>query len=225
MAHSSTDTAHAAFGPRLTFLLDLIEGLWSAQALKERHFNHWFSELKRIQIQDVSNTTRLLLFGPALTISLCVVSCLQERLFHETSKHAPLQLEDFHNFQRVQMAVVNAVTNGTLYQLLLEQELALVAAGFPRFSPQSFVTIKTSYDSAEAKNIILAQKRLVCGLLLLRFDFTKGNHQDYNLFYPAAPAADLTSFYSAEAKTGRRKRRMSGSSNASTPRPGGGGQA
>jgi hypothetical protein len=33
--------------------LDLIEGLWTAQALKERHFDSWFTDLKRLHEKEV----------------------------------------------------------------------------------------------------------------------------------------------------------------------------
>jgi hypothetical protein len=33
--------------------LDLVEGLWTAQALKERHFDSWFTDLKRLHEKEV----------------------------------------------------------------------------------------------------------------------------------------------------------------------------
>ena len=41
--------AHAT--GKLRVVADLIEVLWAAQALKERHFNHWFSELQTIHTE------------------------------------------------------------------------------------------------------------------------------------------------------------------------------
>lgn len=38
----------------LPHLLDLMEALWIAQALKERHFDSWFADLKKLQRADVS---------------------------------------------------------------------------------------------------------------------------------------------------------------------------
>ena len=35
--------------------LDLVEGLWTAQALKERHFDSWFTDLKRIHEKEVGD--------------------------------------------------------------------------------------------------------------------------------------------------------------------------
>lgn len=42
--------AHAS--DKLRVVADTIEGLWAAQALKERHFNHWFSELQALHMQN-----------------------------------------------------------------------------------------------------------------------------------------------------------------------------
>ena len=35
--------------------LDLVEGLWTAQALKERHFDSWFTDLKKIHEKEVGD--------------------------------------------------------------------------------------------------------------------------------------------------------------------------
>lgn len=35
--------------------LDLVEGLWTAQALKERHFDSWFTDLKKLHEKEVEN--------------------------------------------------------------------------------------------------------------------------------------------------------------------------
>jgi hypothetical protein len=48
--------ASIQYGERQTpadVYLDLIEGLWSAQALKERHFDSWFTDLKRLHEKEV----------------------------------------------------------------------------------------------------------------------------------------------------------------------------
>lgn len=34
-------------------ILDLLEGMWSAQALKERHFDSWISDLRNMHIEQV----------------------------------------------------------------------------------------------------------------------------------------------------------------------------
>ena len=38
--------------------LDLVEGLWTAQALKERHFDSWFTDLKKIHEKEVGDVYR-----------------------------------------------------------------------------------------------------------------------------------------------------------------------
>lgn len=43
----------AVLGPKLHIYLDVFECLWVTQALKERHFNHWFSELRSRHIKEV----------------------------------------------------------------------------------------------------------------------------------------------------------------------------
>ena len=38
---------------KANFILDILEALWTTQALKERHFDGWFAELKQIHLQEV----------------------------------------------------------------------------------------------------------------------------------------------------------------------------
>jgi hypothetical protein len=45
---------------QLKSTIELLEALWSTQALKERHFNHWFSELQVFHTEvSVSSATYL----------------------------------------------------------------------------------------------------------------------------------------------------------------------
>ena len=37
--------------------LDIVEGLWTAQALKERHFDSWFTDLKKLHEKEVKRST------------------------------------------------------------------------------------------------------------------------------------------------------------------------
>ena len=39
---------------KVDICLDLLEAMWSIQALKERHFDSWMSDLNIIQIKEVS---------------------------------------------------------------------------------------------------------------------------------------------------------------------------
>ena len=49
--------------------LDLVEGLWTAQALKERHFDSWFTDLKKLHEKEVS-------IDPFLWLSVAVCQCV-----------------------------------------------------------------------------------------------------------------------------------------------------
>lgn len=45
--------------------LDLLEGLWLAQALKERHFDSWISDLRNMHVEQVCYCA----------LCVCVVLC------------------------------------------------------------------------------------------------------------------------------------------------------
>ena len=65
LSSSDTEELEAFLGVSLTSIrygerqdkadayLDLVEGLWTAQALKERHFDSWFTDLKKIHEKEV----------------------------------------------------------------------------------------------------------------------------------------------------------------------------
>ena len=50
--------------------LDLVEALWTAQALKERHFDYWFTETKKVYDAEVTTTTLAFLVTATL-FSFC----------------------------------------------------------------------------------------------------------------------------------------------------------
>ena len=58
---------YAAWTP-VDRLLDLLEGMWAAQALKERHFDSWITDLRTMHIEQVG-----LMYRGILRASVCVL--------------------------------------------------------------------------------------------------------------------------------------------------------
>ena len=50
---SLTDIRYGERQNKVDAYLDLVEGLWTAQALKERHFDSWFTDLKKLHEKEV----------------------------------------------------------------------------------------------------------------------------------------------------------------------------
>lgn len=92
--------------------LDILESLWYAQALKERHFDAWMSDLRQLHANE-------------------------EREITLTAEGTENKL--FRNRCVVQRELLNAVINKTLTALLLEQQQVLADAGLPMFT-KDFVT-------------------------------------------------------------------------------------
>lgn len=45
----------AAGGAKLSEHLDVLEALWYVQAFKERYFDHWYMEIRKLHAAQVSN--------------------------------------------------------------------------------------------------------------------------------------------------------------------------
>lgn len=43
----------ASYVSKLERVLDLLEALWMSQALKERHFETWFREIRKVHMKEV----------------------------------------------------------------------------------------------------------------------------------------------------------------------------
>lgn len=46
--------APASYVSKLERVLDLLEALWMSQALKERQFEAWFREIRKVHMKEVS---------------------------------------------------------------------------------------------------------------------------------------------------------------------------
>jgi hypothetical protein len=45
----------SSYVSRIERVLDILEALWTAQALKERHFEGWLGEIQKVHMREVSN--------------------------------------------------------------------------------------------------------------------------------------------------------------------------
>lgn len=164
-------------GSKLNQYLDLLESLWTTQALKERHFNAWYNQLKDLHIEE------------------------ERKLIASTGSRN----QQFEEHCMVQNEVLNCYINFTLMTLLIEQQTILSKICFPRFTSKALESLKKRYDSAEVLETIKYQKQLVCAVLFLRMDPSKGNIKQQT--QSTNDDAALNDYYSQESKSKRRKRR------------------
>lgn len=78
ISHNPTDLKSEDCN-KLNKYLDLFEGLWNIQALKERHFDYWFTELRRIHATEVCVCCWVLWCNVIVSISSCV--CVRMKRF------------------------------------------------------------------------------------------------------------------------------------------------
>mmetsp|Transcript_20400 Transcript_20400/g.34152 ORF Transcript_20400/g.34152 Transcript_20400/m.34152 type:complete len:717 (-) Transcript_20400:3421-5571(-) len=159
-------------------ILDLLESLYSMQALKERHFDSWMADIRKLH--KTQEETLMQKFKTA-TVSLQQ----QPKKLQELEQNQQAELARFRNYCAVQQELLLALINKSLLALLIEQQMILTSAGFPRFSntftesiksyihqrKNSLATITTStnleFDRTLASHVY-DQRLMVCALLSTR---------------------------------------------------------
>jgi hypothetical protein len=56
-------------------VLDLLEGMWLAQALKERHFDSWISDLRSMHVEQVRDVMHCFVMCVLPRSTRCVARC------------------------------------------------------------------------------------------------------------------------------------------------------
>jgi hypothetical protein len=157
---------------RADYYLDLLEELWYSQALKERHFEAWALELKKLHGAE----ERLLL------------NRLTAQKVNITAEHT--DIIKLRKRAVVQTELFIALINKTMYSLLIEQEKMLSEIAFPGFSRNFVLSMETAlnqrksvlqqgntnalknmpfFDANMAKEIA-QQRKFVCALLSIRLN-------------------------------------------------------
>lgn len=146
--------------------LDILESLWMMQALRERDFDAWFSELKETQNQTSTALLQNLDVARATSVSELIAKAEAEYQQHQS--HCLVQRE-----------VLHATVNRAFHKLLIQQEECLLSIGFPGFTTEIIRKIDealiVAQNSASAispyhrvpnlVDAIARQSILVCALL------------------------------------------------------------
>nr|ADD95718.1 hypothetical protein [uncultured organism MedDCM-OCT-S04-C12] len=144
-----------------SWLLDIIEGLWIAQSLKERDYASWFSELEQQHKEERIRTKERSVRGSTGT-------SMSELEAHNKKLESKLT---------VQRELLTAVVNKSLLGLLSEQFTVLTQIAFPHFSKEMLErleahvvnhqlgTIPTHIDSS-LKERLTRQQQMLSTLLL-----------------------------------------------------------
>jgi hypothetical protein len=130
-------------------LLDVLEGLWYSQALKERHFDMWFAELIRKHTSEENDIQRT----------------------HGRNDTRKFELDRLRQKNAHQIDLLNVIINKILFSLLKEQQSVLNSIKFPYFEQILTVSSLASLEGpklAAEMDIILKQKRIVTAALSLR---------------------------------------------------------
>lgn len=168
----------AAVGDSLTVskvkrVADLLEALWSAQAMKERHFDAWIVDLRTYH----ENQEKLTMDN--IEKKRQGFSVLDFETYKQT------EMDKFFSRCAVQRELQLSLINKILYNILTEQQSVLAKIGLPHFSSnvvdrihscfaarRSSLEINLDRHPFEADNTIFnaiaTQKQVVCGLLSAR---------------------------------------------------------
>ena len=199
---------------KLKMTLNLLESLWTIQALKERHFNAWFYQLQELQMVEerkfVEDSTTNLNITNAIASTAANKRMKVADSIGTNTANTNIDFKLFENHCHVQLEIIQSTINYTLSNLLIEQQMILYEIGFPRFSLaliqqlKSCITTTTStstsniikYDTPQILEIINYQKRLVIGLLLLRLNPVLSNlfrdERDLSFYLSSFPTTTLT---------------------------------
>jgi len=174
-------------------VVNILESLWIQQALKERHFDSWFAELKKIQAGEEKDI-RCLYAGVNFN------TMQQNERSNIQTDIKKLQMR-FH----VQIELLQAIVNRTMYLLLLSQIKILAELNFPSLN----LNIINSLESCTNKSLYSTNSN----------DFDKSiyvdiaNLQRYVCTILSKRIKVGLDYYSIEAKTSRKKKRRIDDSN------------
>jgi hypothetical protein len=140
-------------------VLDIVEALWSSQALKERHFDSWFSDLQKIQEKEER----------ALKQNFTQRETQREP---DIKKTINIEMKKFHTRCDVRREILFAVVNKTMFSLLIEQIKILSEIKFPHFTPKIVEKIEMISSCIVLGNDIESElkvmKRFIGSFLSLR---------------------------------------------------------
>lgn len=117
------------------WILDILQGLWYSQALKERTFDSWFAELKALHAREEGELNRKLEDPKANN---------RAQLQGDLTRHKEKSM--------VQLEVLHALVNEALLTLLREQFEALAQVNFPSATMALFERIEAATVSASSKS-------------------------------------------------------------------------
>eukprot|EP01032_Pedospumella_encystans_P011342 gene11342-13191_t len=200
--------------------LDLVEAMWAAQALKERHFDSWIMDMRNMHIEQEA----------ALRDSHADINSSAPNA--ELKKKQQTEVLKFRNHCAVQQELLHALVNKALFTLLVEQQTQLAQIGFPRFSTAFVDKLKLyiqnrkksnnnlhtiEYDAAVVQQV-KAQQEILCAFLSVRLNTVSVERaRAAQLARPRlsrAASMDQESdmndpnYYDAEAKKLRKRRRI-----------------
>ena len=135
-------------------VVDFLQSLWVMQALKESHFDAWYS-----QLQDMHGTNEQRL------LSICSQKEANAKPNDPIRAKCQKELKDFYDKCSVQTCVLDATLNKIFYELLAVQQHILASIGFPFFT-KSFAshmlnTLEASNYDRRTLDILEKQKVLV----------------------------------------------------------------
>ena len=119
--------------------LDLVEAMWTAQSLKERHFDYWFTEMRKLHDAEEAELRGRLAEREKKTGGS-----------HETKAKNQAEWQRLQDRRSVQHEVLSAVVNKTMLSMLLEQQRVFLAAGFPRFTPGVISTLEHAANAVRS---------------------------------------------------------------------------
>lgn len=174
-------------------VMDIIEGLFYHQSLKERHFNGWAIGLQRSHQQERAHIIA------RITASSSQSSTTTPTL--ASLKHHP-EVVNIDKKYKTQHQLLHVLINKTLYHLLLEQQKILLQIDFPYFSTSflrklelTILSNKDAISTISSNNssffdssiieIIKKQRKLINVLLYLRLRLLNHiqilKHELYNI--------------------------------------------
>lgn len=158
------DRTNTVGAGKLSSVLDILEALWTIQALKEKQFEAWFIDLSKRHEKEGADVNRILAEREA-----------------KGDTRTLIERKRFQNRCNVQKEVLISIVNKAMYSLLLDQCKALNELRFPRCTNDMIERIEAnnnkclnsnevnSYDKDLTQTINIMQ-RYCCSLLSLRID-------------------------------------------------------
>jgi hypothetical protein len=170
------------------FYLDIIEQLWNVQAMKERHFDGWMVELRRVHIAEEKVLLNRLRANPN----------------YQNTNQDLFQTHEMKRFRKhceVQSELLQAIINKIMFSILMEQEKLLSEMNFPFFSPNFYSQLINAYSMKRSSLLqkgkegylkeyaasgghffgekihqtLLSQQKILCAVFSLRYNGIQQN--------------------------------------------------